>query len=73
MRLAQAFDVLVAIARQPNLDLVLAVQREGVVDDGAAARADRQALDVLFLRQVRRNPDRVAARRAARTRRPRAG
>ena len=43
VRLAQALDVLVAVARQPNLDLVLAVQRKRVGDHGAAARADRKA------------------------------
>ncbi len=53
VRLAQAFDVLVAVARQANLDLVLAVQREGVVDQRAAARAERQAVEVLLLREVR--------------------
>ena len=30
MRIAQAFDVLVAIARQPKLNLVLAVLRKGI-------------------------------------------
>ncbi len=32
MRLGQALDVLVAVPRQPDLDLVLAVLREGVVE-----------------------------------------
>ena len=53
VRLAQAFDVLVAVARQPDLDLVLAVLREGVADQRAAARAERQPFDVLLLREVR--------------------
>ena len=66
MRLAQALDLLVAVAPQANLDLVLAVLREDVGTEDAAARADRQPLDVLFLRQIRRDPDRVAAGRSAR-------
>ena len=62
---AEAFDVLVAVARESNLDLVLAVQREGVRDDGAAARAEGQSLEVLFLGEVSRKPDGVAAWRTA--------
>ena len=65
VRLAQALDVLVAVARQPDLDLVLAVLREGVRDERAAARAERQPLDVLLLREVRPDADRVAAGRPA--------
>ena len=61
MRLAQALDVLVAVPRQSDLDLVLAVLRERVGDQGPAARADRQALDVLLLGDVRPDADRVAA------------
>ena len=53
MRLAQALDVLVAVPRQADLDLVLAVLREGVRDQGPAARADRQPFDVLLLGEVR--------------------
>ena len=52
VRLAQPFDVLVAVPHQADLDFVLAVARKGVADDGAAARAERQAVDVLFLREV---------------------
>ena len=48
-------------------DLVLAIQRKRVVDDRAAARADRKPVEVLLLRQVRGNPDGLAARRPART------
>ena len=59
VRLAQALDVLVAVARQADLDLVLAVLREGVADQRAAARAERQPLDVLLLRDVR--PERMVS------------
>ena len=73
MRLAQALDVLVAVARQPDLDLVLAVLREGVRNQRPAARAERQPLDVLFLGEVRPDADRVAAGRPARAARRPAG
>ena len=66
VRLAQALDLLVAIARQADLDLVFPIPRERVVDDGAAARAEGKSLDVLLLREVWRHADRLAARRAAR-------
>jgi hypothetical protein len=65
--LVQAFDVLVAIPCQPDGDVVLAIERKGVVDDCASASADRKAVDVLLLRHVRGNPDRVASGRTART------
>ena len=61
MRLAQALDVFVAIARQASLNLIFAVFREGVGDQGPAARAERQPFDVLFLGEVRADADRVAA------------
>src|SRR5690349_18526061 len=62
----EPLDVLVAIARQANLELVVAVHREGVVDERAAARADRQPFDVFFLREIDGSPDRVAIGRYAR-------
>ncbi len=65
VRLRQSFDVLVAIAHQPNLNLVLAVHREHVLDDRSAAGADRQPLEMLLLREIRRDPDRLAAGRSA--------
>ena len=46
VRLGKTLDVLVAVSHQPNLNLVLAVHRKGVVDDRAAASADRQALEM---------------------------
>ena len=42
VRLGQAFDVLVAVAREADLDLVLGVEREGVAD-GQCRRACRAA------------------------------
>ena len=45
LRIGEPFDVLVAIARQPNLDFVGASEREGVSDDGAAASAERKSLE----------------------------
>src|SRR5262249_58734166 len=65
--LAQAFHVLVAIAHEPDLDLVLAVERERVVDERSAARADWQPLEVLFLRDLRGHADRLAAGGPGRT------
>ena len=50
----ESFHVLVAVPRQPNLDLVLAVDRECVVDRGAAARAEGQLFEVVFLRALDR-------------------
>ena len=64
VRLGQPLDLLVTVAPQADRDVVLAVLRERVGDDGAAAGAEWQALDVLFLREVRRHPECVAARRA---------
>jgi hypothetical protein len=64
VRLLQALNVLVAVPGQADLDLVVAVLGEVVRDQGSAARADRQSFDVLFLGDVRPDPDRVAARRA---------
>ena len=49
----EAADDVDGLAVQPRLDDVLAIDREGVADQDAAARADRQALDVIVLRQVR--------------------
>ena len=66
VRLAQSLDVLVAIAGEPDLDFVLSIHWKRVGHQRAAARADRQSLDVFFLREVRRSPDGVAAGRAAR-------
>ena len=58
VRFVQPLDVLVAISRQPNLDFVFAVEWKRVVGQGPAARADRQALEMFLLREVRLHPDR---------------
>ena len=47
-------------ARLAHLDVVLGVEREGVPDDDAAARAQRQAVDVGVLRDVAGHPVRGA-------------
>ena len=60
VRLAEALDLLVAVPRQPDLDVVLAVLREGVRDQDAAARPQGQPVDVSFLRQVRPDAEGVA-------------
>ena len=70
LRLGQPFDVLVAVARQPDLDLVGAVEREGVADHRAAARAERQPVEVILLRQVRRAGRRRGSPATAAGRRP---
>ena len=67
MRFGEALDVLVAIARQANRDLVLTVDRERMRNQRATACPDRKALEVLLLRQVRSKTDGRAARRKART------
>ena len=67
VRLGQALDVLVAVSRQPNLDLVFAVQRKGIRDHRTAASADRKAVQVLLLGEVRLKPDGFAAWRNAGT------
>ncbi len=63
--LAETFHMLVAIACQPDGDVVLAIERKRVVDHRAAASADRKAVEVLLLRHVRRDPDGLASRRPA--------
>ena len=66
VRLAQALDLLVAVTGQANLNLILAVARERVGEQHAATRAGRQPLDVILLREIRREPIGVAARLAIR-------
>src|SRR5262245_29280533 len=65
--LAQALDVLVAVPRQPNLDLVLGVKRERIRDQRSAARAYRKPIYVLLLGEVRLYSDSIAAWRTAGT------
>src|SRR6516162_4113757 len=59
--------MLVAVARQPYLKVILAIPRKSVTNQRATARADRQALGALFLRDVRLDSDGVAARRPVRS------
>jgi len=66
VRLVQALDHLVAVTGEANLDVVVAVARERVADQRAPARAQRQAFDVLLLRNVGLDANRVAARRPQR-------
>ena len=66
VRLEQPFDVLVPIARQPNRDVVFAVDGKGVRHQRAAARADRKPVEMRLLRQVGPQADRRTARRETR-------
>ena len=59
--LVEPFDVLVAIARQTDLDFVFAVRGKRVRIERAAPGADRQPVDVVFLRDVRPDAHCVAA------------
>src|SRR5262249_50903841 len=61
MGLVETFDVLIAVALKAELELVLGVEGEVVVDDGAAARAEGELVEVLLLREVGRKVDGVAA------------
>src|SRR5262245_47906392 len=63
LRFLQAVDVAGVAAREPDLDVVLAVLRERVTSRKAAARPDRQSGDVLFLRDVGGNAKDVALQR----------
>ena len=63
VRLVEPFDVLVAVAHQPDFDFVRAVARKFVRNECAAPRAQRQTVDVLLLRQVGPQADRRSARR----------
>ena len=60
----QTFHVLVAVALQPDLDVVLAVARKRIVDARAAAGAERQALEMLLLCEVDGNERNVRSGRA---------
>ena len=58
------------VAEEVDAELVLGILREVVAEEQAAARAERQALDVILLRVVRRNAVGRAARARCRCRRP---
>ena len=64
--IAQPADVSCQIAHEPDLDLVLAVLDERVGHRHAAARADRQAGQMIFLREVGRQANDVALERGLR-------
>ena len=55
---------LVQIARQPRPNLVLAVHREHVADQRAAARAERQPRQLHVLREIVGDAEVVDVRRA---------
>ena len=61
--LTQSTDVPVQIAREPHLNLVLAIPRERVRDRHSAARAKRKPGDVRFLRAIGRQPNRIGLQR----------
>ena len=67
LRLAQSFEVLVAIARQVNLELVFGIERERVTERRAAARAVGKVLEMIVLREVGRQDDGERAGRSNRT------
>ena len=67
MRLAETLEMLVAVPRQTDLDLIVAVLRERIRYQGPAARPDWQPLDVFLLGQVRPDADCVAPGRPAST------
>ena len=52
MRVLEAAQVAEVGPEEPHLKVVLAVQRERVPHEHPAHRAERQALDVLVLRQI---------------------
>jgi hypothetical protein len=65
MLLAQAFDLLIAIAGQANLNFILGVLRKRVGNRRATTSPQRQSFDVFFLREVGPQADCVRRRRDA--------
>ena len=63
VRFRQTLDVLVPVPLQANPNLVLAVGREHVLHERSAARPERQAVDMPFLRPVGRDNHHAAAGR----------
>ena len=55
VRILQTRQVADDVLQQKNAEVVFAVQRKVVVDQNAAARAQRQSLDVLLLVEIRRS------------------
>src|SRR5437870_3540368 len=66
VRLVQAFDLLVSIAREADLDVILTVAWKRVGQQGATARAEWKSFNVLLLRKVPPDPKSVPAWCAAR-------
>src|SRR3954468_16074490 len=62
MWLVQALNLFVSIACQANLDFIFSVSWKRVTQQSAAARPQRQTLDLLFLRNIRPNAESIAAR-----------
>ena len=60
---AEAFDMFVAVAGEADLELVFSVNGEGVREEGATASAERELVQVLFLREVGAKSDGVATGR----------
>ena len=58
----QPFHVLVPVPHEPDLDFIFAILGKGVRQQGAAACAERKALDVLFLGIVCRHAEAVSTR-----------
>ena len=54
MRLSETLNQLVAIARQTQLELIVAIGREDMAHVRAGARAERLAVEVIFLSEIRR-------------------
>src|SRR5215468_2349350 len=61
MGFVETFHVLIAVALEAELKLVFGVKGEVVVNDGAAARAEGEFVEVLLLREVGRKVDGVSA------------
>jgi len=58
---ADALDVFVAIALQPNSDVVFGILREGVFHDHASVGTERLIFELLFLGEIGRQRLQVAA------------
>src|SRR4051812_39826993 len=52
MRFMQAFDFLIAIAREPDLNFVIAVTREIVRYESTTAGSQRKSFNMFFLRNI---------------------
>jgi hypothetical protein len=66
MGILHASDQIEGVSPQANLDLILAVEREGVRHQDSAARAERQSIEMLVLGEVRADAIDLSAGRDAR-------